>query len=732
MRAASGLRLASCVLLFVILQLGQAAASQEKAPLRILSLLTDPASQEALNNTASLLAIVRTAVKHVNERRGLLDGYELKVAAEDGGCDATTSTVRVSFVTQVFGRRGKDSGEVVGVVGPLCQESAQAVAELADRPQISINNIHLASSFSTDTNQRNFSFSMLGPASDLLAAIVAFTQHAGWKRIYVLYESQSLFYDQLYRNVLANVEGVVSETEVLGVSYDNMGTILDALSAIQSSGYRVIFLLTGEQLASHVLCVSDANGLTFPNYQFVLVGGSVPGIQSGMRKETCHFRFTGTLLIYHKTASLQTHPDYTSESESEAVSSAAFMGPLLYDSVWALALALNNSIETLENMGLTLADYRYGMPEASKIIEEELFQLQFRGVSGEIDFKRENGFSRRRVEVRQVVGGEKRGALFAEYSFGNFTVLTSNATWEIIEDSFPRWTPGIHIAWSVVFFMALFVHLTVLITVHMGLIVYRDQSWVKASSNRMNQFNIAGNYLLLLGLCLHNIIHTFIGKLGHKAIGVICHMIWPWVLSIGTTLVICSLALKTWRLYRIFVHYLNPGRVISDLVLSLFLSILVGIDVIIATIWTATDPITAKVESETITDRDGRIRIRQSIVCVSDSIQMWLVLIMLYKTLQIGLLLTLTLLTRKINNKKYTTLNLRIMSYTLSFTVGFGVTLFYFLFFTAGDTIADDIVLNLVVHSLVLQNILLVFLPPLIPALKERFKTSSGTYSTST
>ena len=722
MRTASGVRLASCVLLFVILQLGQAAASQEKVPLRILSLLTDPASQEALNNTDSLLAIVRTAVKHVNERRGLLDGYELKVVTENGGCDATTSTVRLSFVTQVFGHRGKDSGEVVGVVGPLCQESAQAVADLADRPQISINNIHLAS---MDTNQRNFSFSMLGPASDLLAAIVAFTQHAGWKRIYVLYESHSLFYDQLYRNVLASIEGVVSETEVLGVSYDNMGTIPDA---IQSSGYRVIFLLTGEQLASHVLCFSDANGLTFPNYQFVLVG--VPGIRNGMRKETCHFRFTGTLLIYHKTASSQTHPDYTSESESEAVSSAAFMGPLLYDSVWALALALNNSIETLEDMGLTLADYRYGMPEASKIIEEELFQLQFRGVSGEIDFMRENGFSRRSVEVRQVVGGEERGALFAEYSFGKFTVLTSNATWEIIEDSFPRWTPGIHIAWSVVFFIALFVHLTVLITVHVGLTVYRDHSWVKASSNRMNQFNIAGNYLLLLGLCLHNIIHAFIDKLGHKAIGVICHTTWPWVLSIGSTLVICSLALKTWRLYRIFVHYLNPGKVISDLVLSLFLSILVGIDVIIATIWTATDPITAKVESGTITDRDGRILSRQSITCASDSIQMWLVLIMLYKILQIGVLLTLTLLTRNINNKKYTTLNLRIMSYTLSFTVGFGLTLYYFLFFIASDTIADDIVLNLVLHSLVLQNILLVFLPPLIPVLKERFKTSSGTYST--
>ena len=727
MRTFSGRRVVSCVLLFLIfLHLGRQAAGlqvSEKVPLRILSLLTDPTAQNG-----SLLSTVRTAEKHVNEREGLLDGYELKVVTKDGGCDATTSTDLFSFVTQVFGRpRGNDTEEVVGVVGPLCPESAQAIADLADRPQISINSIHLASSM--DTNPRNFSFSMLGPASDILATIVAFTQHAGWKRICILYESYSSFYDRLYRSVLDGVEGIVSETEVLGVSDDNMDTIPDALSAVQNSGFRVIFLLTGKQLASRVLCLSVTTGLTYPNYQFVLVRGSVQGIQSEEWK-SCQYGFNGTLLIFHKTTSSHKHPDYTTVDDSDTILSSEFLGPLLYDSVWALALALNNSIKPLEEIGFSLADYKYGMPEASKIIEEELFQLQFQGVSGKIDFRREDGFSERSIEVTQVVGGQEvRGVPFADYTSGNFNVLLSNVTLGTIEDSFPRWIPAIHIAWSIVFFIILFAHLAVLITVHTGLIVYRHQSWVKASSNRMNQFNIIGNYLILLGLFLHNIIHAFVNKLSHQATGAICHTTWGWVLSIGSTLVIGSLILKTWRLYRIFIHYLNPG-VISDLVLSLFLTLLVGIDVVIAIIWTATDPIRVRVESETITNRDGQILIQQSIACASNSIQMWLILIMLYKILQIGALLTLTILTRKINNKKYTTLYMRIVSYTFSFTIGFGLTMFYFLFFIAGGTIADDIVLNLVLNSLVLQNILLVFLPSLIPVLKEKFKTS-GTYTTS-
>ena len=722
MQTASASRLASCVLLLCALRLGPTAASQEKIPLRILALLPSHGSG---NDADGLRSTVVTAVRDVNERRGVLDEYELQVDAADGGCgDTTISVAYFSFVRQVFGsRRNETPGEVVGVVGPFCQESALAIANLSARPQIAIISINLAS-YSMDTNPRDFSFSMLSPVTDLLATLVTLIRHTGWRRVYVLYETNSLFYDQLYRKFLVSVEGIVSETEVLGVSND-MLTISNALSAIQSSGYRVIFLLTGEQVASRVLCLSSPNRLTFPNYQFVLVGASsVSGIQDGMRKDQniCHFGFHGAILVYHKTSS-DIHADYT--SDTEAISSAAFLGPLLYDSVWALALALNSSIKTLKRRGLSLSNYRYGMPVISKIVEEELFQLKFQGVSGKIDFRTEDGFSRRSIEVRQVVlGEEEREVLLAEYVYGNFTLSTSNTSWEIIDDSFPTVTPAIHIAWSSVFFTILFLHLTVLIAVHVALVVYRNQSWVKASSNRMNQFNIVGNYLIFLGLFLHGSIQTLNEQLSLRATEIICQTIWPWVLSIGSTLIIGSLALKTWRLYRIFFHYLNPGRTISDTILSLILLLLVSVDAFIASIWTATDPLTARVLSETMTDRNGRILIQQSIMCDSDNIQTWLVLIMLYKILQIGALLTLTILTRKINNKKYTTLNLRIMSYTLSFTVGFGITLFYFLFFTASETIADDVVLNVVLNLVVLQNILLVLLPPILPVLKEKFKTS--------
>ena len=702
--------------------------------LHILNLLPGLEAQDSLRQTYSqgLHFSTRVALSRVNEREDLLEGYKLEeVIGDDGYTADSISTVHFNFVKSVFGGLHKPNHrdrDIVGIIGLPCTESALAVADLASRPQIALLNINLASSFSMETHRRRYSFSMLGPASNLVAALVEFTKRTGWRRVQVVYEEGSLFHVQLYREFREKAinSGVALEMEVIGVS--EVDGIADALSVVQSSGYRVIYLFTGDLLTMQILCLSSGKGLTFPNYQYVLAGPNTITTANSTREktETCRSGFEGMFSINYDVQASETCPECAADENREAVSSASLLGPLIYDSVWALALALNNSIARLAEMGLALSDYRYGMPEVSTVIEEELFQLEFEGVSGNIDFKSESGFSVREIEVRQVLSGEEEGGvLFAEYFSGTFTVLPSNRSWEIIDDTFPNWTPALHTGLNVVFFVILFIHLAVLVGIHIAMIVFRHRSCVKASSYRMNQYTIVGNYFLLFGLSLHNFIHAFTDDLSHRVIGTLCHTSWPWLISIGSTLITGSLALKTWRVYRIFFHYLNPGRIISDFALSICLLALVGIDILIATVWTATDPITVRVSSETVTNRDGRVFIRQYIRCVADSLQIWLGLIMLYKIVQIASLLTLTILTRKINNKNYATLNLRIVSYTFCFTVGFGFTLFFFFFLTAWGTVIDDVLLNITLNSLVLQNILLVFLPPLFPVLKEKLKISA-------
>ena len=710
----------------------------QRTPLRFLSLLPYPAPQGALLSPSydggpNLLPAVRLAVKHVNEREGILDGYELEAVADDSGCDIVHNA-QFSVVKRVFGNRAithtaRNETDIVGIVGLVCPESALAVAELTSRPQIALVNIHQAS---VEARPGDYSFSVVSPASSLVAALAAFIEQAGWKRIALLFETNQLFYRELYQKIPINDQ---PDFEFERVELFDIEDIQHGLSTVQSSGYRVILLFVGEKYASEILCRCSEMGLTFPNYQLVLISVSISEIiSSGNCGDGYQKSLRGSFLFNHKLKPSEEdifdeyiafHEQYTTELANPPLSQAV-RGALLYDSVWALALALNNSADRMwTERGVTLAEYKFGMPEVSDIISQEIAKLEFDGLSGRINFSAEDGFSTRPIAIHQIIGGIQ---LYAEYSSDNLTMFSSNATLHIIDDSFPKLSDGaLHPAVSVVFFTFIFLHFSVLISIHIATVVFRQKGPVKASNHRMNQINIVGNYLFLVGLSLNNYIKAFHGDLSYKVIGIFCQVTWPWILNIATTLVISSIALRTWRLYRIFFHYMNPGQFISDRAFFIFLCILVGVDIALAIPWTATDPIQVSVVSEHFVDDNGHIFEQQTTMCVSGTTQIWLPLITFYKIVLIAALLTLAILTRKISEKNFTTLNLRIVSYTYFFTSGFGFPLFYFLFFINVHALVVFVVLNVVVHSVPLQNIVLVLLPPLMPVLKEKWKHARAT-----
>ena len=718
-----------------------------RTPLRFLSLLPYPAPQGALLSPSydggpNLLPAVRLAVKHVNEREGILDGYKLEAVADDSGCDIVHNA-QFSVVKNVFGSRtlattaasvfARNETDIVGIVGLVCPESAQAVAELTSRPQIALVNIHQAS---VDVNPGDYSFSIVSPASNLDAALVAFTKRAGWKRIAVLFETNRLFYLERYQTFTTSVQ---MDIEVDIVELFDIEDIQHGLSTVQNSGYRVILLFVGEKYASEILCRCSEMGLTFPNYQLVLISVSVSEIDTLVNCRPDHEKsLRGSFLFDHKlkpTAEEETFDEYNTFHEQYTTELASQANPpltpsvreaLLYDSVWALALALNNSADRMwTERGVTLAEYKFGMPEVSDIISQEIAKLEFDGLSGHTSFNAADGFSTRSIEVHQITEGGN--LLYAQYWFNNLTTFSPNASLEIIDDSFPESSTELHPAVSIVFFTFILLHLMVLVSIHIATLVFRKKKSVKASNSRMNQVNIVGNYLLLVGLSLNNYIKAFNTSLSHETIARVCQAIWPWTINIATTLIVASIALRTWRIYRIFFHYLNPGRYISDRSLLIFLCILVGIDVVLATAWTVADPLQVRVVSEHLADDNGHIFEQQSIMCVSGTTQIWLSLITLYKLILIAALLTLAILTRKITEKNFTTLKLRIVSYTYVFTTGFGFPLFYFLFFINVHILVDYVVLNVLLHSVPLQNIVLVLLPPLMPVLKEKWKHARAT-----
>lgn len=76
------------------------------------------------------------------------------------------------------------------------------------------------------------------------------------------------------------------------------------------------------------------------------------------------------------------HGDKPQEGYQEA--------PLAYDAIWAIAMALNKTIERLAKMGMSLDEFNYENKEITEIIKSELQKVNFLGVSGETEMSNQS------------------------------------------------------------------------------------------------------------------------------------------------------------------------------------------------------------------------------------------------------------------------------------------------------------------------------------------------------
>ena len=97
-----------------------------------------------------------------------------------------------------------------------------------------------------------------------------------------------------------------------------------------------------------------------------------------------------------------------------------------YDQVWAIALAINNSLPVLESRNLSIDEYTIGQHEITDIIEQEMAKLSFQGAGGWVEFNKYRSVSTP-VEVFQVLdnGTQKRVGLYDHMNASTFHVNIS-------------------------------------------------------------------------------------------------------------------------------------------------------------------------------------------------------------------------------------------------------------------------------------------------------------------
>ena len=690
-----------------------------------------------------ILSALNFAVEQINNRSDFLPCHELELVHKEAGCEITTSTL-VGLTSGLFPSNPERRG-VIGVIGPTCSLSALQASTITNRPEVQMVLLHSSSS-SLLTNREKYPLSLgvLGSTASIINLLVALTQKSGWHNIAILYDPSDFYYRSLMREFLAALDEDVNIKFLSSVT-----STFYPLNEVKLSGIRIVFVFTSPEHSYRIMCLAyhTATRLIYPRYQWIFVNKrlgdflNAAGTSSTYRgryytcsnEELVSSILKEALLVDYQF-SVTNHPDDISNpqgirlKETQQVimnqklskdaihySTRQWAYSVLYDSVWAWGMMLHELIKNQDEINQPI--FEYGNKSLTQVILRKFYSLDFQGMSGRIRFNADIGVVDRLVNLYQVTDGQERHVASAN---GSTVTLVASQHLKTIHDV-ARVVALPHIGIIAFFLFIYCVLLFIVALLHLLTFLYRSTKFVKASSPKLVQPAFVGVYFSIAGMMLNTIF--FANKLNEANGTLICQAVWVWLLPISFTLMMGIIILRAWRLYRIFKHYMNPGKFISNHALLSILSILVLFDVIIAIVWTTSDPLHFQfVEYKFKSGLTYDLLIDQSCVSSHDIVPLWVGIVFTYK---IGLLIAmvvLSVLTHQIPNQAFSTTLLRLFAYVFSAAFVIGFSLYYLFLFLSPKSRIDFYILSVLLLVLVVCFLVLIIVPPLLPIIKNKLK----------
>ena len=696
----------------------------------------------------NILPAILLAEEQINNRTDLLPCHQLKLRHVDGGCDISATTAYSTALGLIDKSRGGGSSGVVGMIGPGCSRSALQTAHVLNQPSIRLIQLHDAGTpLLADRDKYQNSLGILGSTQTYVDLSLALMRKSNWKNIAILFESNRVFFRSTKEAFVASLN---SSINVLFTS--PVYPTFYPLDGVRTSLARIVFLFTSSSHAMRIMCLAYHAGMVYPAYQWVLISrrlsdfvGENASLSDSItfsysqQTYTCSFdnllnvAFEGAFLTNYQlrtfspgnknkpvaNTTFDQFLELYQERADSANASTTYWAYNVYDAVWAWARVLHritsNNSEIFDN-------FQYGSDSLENMILNEFYSpnFAFEGMSGLISFNSSNGFIDRPSNLYQVISGVER---YVAYNNGTDIVKLQSL---VVVPDLVKEVEFAHVGVIVLFATIQFVLFFVIIALHIPTVIYRKQPIVRASSPNLSHFAFIGMYIVIFGLMIF--VFTEVREHPPEVTGPFCQTIWAWCFPLGFTLTIGTVTVRTWRLYRIFTHYLDPGKLISNTALITMIVILVSIDVIIATIWTITSPLRLMRVDHIV--RDGPANeIIQDRSCRSDTGWkgiFWLALVASIKVILLGILVVLSLLTRRIPNKTFATSSLRVFSYIFSCVLVLGLFLYYFFVFFSLNPNIDVSILCIVLNSVILLYVVCVFCPPLVPIFRRKLNQARG------
>ena len=717
----------------------------------------DPLERKALagafDDSHDIAPAAYLAVEKINNRSDLLSDYRIKLLPLDGGCTVTDRTV-IGINNLIC-----SCEPIVGIIGPSCGVSALLVGDFTGRDQFSMVTIHYGER-NILRNRKIFpyAFGILGATFIYIQAFTDLIVRNYWTRVVLLYSEDYIFN---FKELSIGIEEKIKRIPGFEVAFTSpIYEYYIPLQEVKQSLARVIFIIATVEETLRTLCLAFHERMIFPQYQWVFkeqfendfkeITFSHEGkhyfcteedISTSIYKSV---NFVWSLGSGGETGTADGHltsSEYTSEyeegydkqrrlyaNEYNVSSMPVEWARGIYDAVWSLAFALNNSLNEINK---NLSEIVPGSKKLAQIIASHMSDVEFHGVSGRIDFDKRSGFNiARQINIYQF-GAAKSSTLIGFHTSKELIVLTNKTTPQFIMPTFLEKHTRVSVAVAAAFLIICVALLLLILSTQVINILYRNHSSIKATSPKLNHFIFLGFYLIVVGMILHTVIEAWPHSLSNQMLSNTCKTL-PWFLNIGTTLVIGIVCVKTWRLYRIYTSAKRGARLnskgVADRALIGYVGVFTCIDAFLCLFWTCIDPPKyVKTVSESIILYKTSPMVTVTGSCQSTWLVYWTSVLTLYKCVMIVCTFFLALFT-KMRRKEFKTNNLIILSYMLGIAVGLGIPIFIIVSIADVSVSTRFIITSVFVDTIFYICLFTLFLPSTISLIVKKQAKSQVTF----
>ena len=535
-----------------------------------------------------LISAAQLAVEKINMRNDILPGYRLElVPANAETCNQSLVTeAPVNFVRHVT------SGDlnIVGVVGLVCSTVTQAISPLAGRPGIDLLQISAGATSPVFSSKEEYPrlYRMISSSAVYNDAVLALMATFQWRRIGVVQDSILTQYITAANDFVVKV-GQRAEFELVFLGDVSPAFPTSPIQSLLRKRARIVYASVTASDACELLCESYKlqTGLRhWLGFVWIFHDLSLEDLMNGTEKctnEEILRALDGAFLLQYRfepnpnrtLVSGQTYSEYLMELQHDLGTLQNQHANSFHDSIWAFALAVNNSLS--EN------DLENG--SASALLEGNLKSVNFSGALGRIVFNEDREVVTE-VDIFQFRGSEM---IYA----GHYNPLTRNVTVQLSPGSFPMddfedvvlplslALPMV----TLVITVALLLFTTVVLVLFL---YYWNKPLIKATSPHLSALILSGCYIVYIGALIAGTKEisdpTFFGRMCQAEI---------WFTATGIQLIYSTLLVRLLRIYRIFFYkvFEMPGKIWSNGALVALVFIPVSVTIILLIVWTVVDPV---------------------------------------------------------------------------------------------------------------------------------------------